>query len=83
MANHKSAIKRHKQSQKRAAINRAKVVISDFQTTAARDDALLLIADCYHELGMYDLEKDTRRVIELNKIKPKAEEDDSWLPSLW
>ena len=32
---------------------------------------------------MYDLEKDTRRVIELNKIKPKAEEDDSWLPSLW
>ena len=66
-----------------AAINRAKVVISDFQTTAARDDALVLIADCYHELGMYDLEKDTRRVIELNKIKPKAEEDDSWLPSLW
>lgn len=66
-----------------AAINRAKVVISDFQTTAARDDALLLIADCYHELGMYDLEKDTRRVIELNKVKSKAEEDDSWLPSLW
>ena len=32
---------------------------------------------------MYDLEKDMRRVIELNKIKPKAEEDDSWLPSLW
>ena len=32
---------------------------------------------------MYDLEKDTRRVIELNKVKPKAAEDDSWLPSLW
>ena len=66
-----------------AAINRAKVVISDFQTTAARDDALVLIADCYHELGLYDVDIDTRRVIDLNKIKPKAEEDDSWLPSLW
>lgn len=66
-----------------AAINRAKVVISDFQTTAARDDALLLIADSYHELGMYDLEKDTRRVIEMNKIKPSKVEDDSWFPSLW
>lgn len=65
-----------------AAINRAKVVLSDFQTTAARDDALLLIADSYHELGMYDLEKDMRRVIELNKVKPKAQQDDSWFPSL-
>lgn len=65
-----------------AAINRAKVVISDFQTTAARDDALILIADCYHELGMYDLEKDTRRVIELNKIKASPQEEDSWFPSL-
>lgn len=65
-----------------AAINRSKVVISDFQTTAARDDALILIADCYHELGMYDLEKDTRRVIELNKIKASPQEEDSWFPSL-
>ncbi len=66
-----------------AAINRAKIVISEFQTTAARDDALLLMADCYHELGMTDLEADLRRVIELNKIKPGKKEDDSWLPSLW
>jgi hypothetical protein len=26
-----------------------------------------IIADSYHELGMLDLEKDMRRVIELNK----------------
>ena len=65
-----------------AAVNRAKVVISDFQTTAFRDDALVLIADCYNKLGMYDLEKDTRRIIELNKIKPKETEESSWFPSL-
>lgn len=49
-----------------AAINRAKVVLTDFQTTHVRDEALALIADCYHELGMFDLENDTRRVIEMN-----------------
>ena len=36
---------------------------------------LTLLYDFYGELP--------RRVIELNKVKPKAEEDDSWLPSLW
>lgn len=54
-----------------AAINRAKTVISDFQTTPMRDEAMELIADCYHELGMFDLEKDMRRVIEMNPV-PKA-----------
>lgn len=49
-----------------AAINRAKVVVSDFQTTPLRDDALRLIADSYHELGLFDLERDVRRVIEMN-----------------
>lgn len=50
-----------------AAINRAKTVLVDFQTTPVRDEALELIADSYHELGMFDLEKDTRRVIEANR----------------
>ena len=50
-----------------AAINRAKVVLSDFQMTPQRDEALELIADSYHALGLFDLENDIRRVIELNK----------------
>ncbi len=54
-----------------AAINRAKVVIADFQSTAVRDEALELIADSYRELGLYDLERDTRRVIEHNKVSVK------------
>lgn len=49
-----------------AAINRAKVVITDFQTTPLRDEALQIIADSYHELGLFDLERDTRRVMEMN-----------------
>lgn len=54
-----------------AAINRAKTVIKDFQTTHLRDEALEVIADCYHELGMFDLEADVRRVIELNRHPDK------------
>ncbi len=50
-----------------AAINRAKTVLVDFQTTPVRDEALELIAESYHELGMFDLEKDIRRVIEANR----------------
>ena len=50
-----------------AAINRAKTVLVDFQTTPVRDEALELIADSYHELGMFDLEKDIRRVIDANR----------------
>lgn len=50
-----------------ACINRAKVVITDYQQTPMRDEALQLLADSYHELGMFDLERDTRRIIEANK----------------
>lgn len=55
-----------------AAINRAKVILTDFQRTTASDGAMVLIADCYHELGLLDLEKDMRRVIELNKGRAPA-----------
>lgn len=50
-----------------ACINRAKIVITDYQQTPMRDEALQLLADSYHELGMFDLERDTRRIIEANK----------------
>lgn len=54
-----------------AAINRAKTVLTDFQTSPVCDDAMALMANCYHELGMLDLEKDMRRVIELNQNRSK------------
>ncbi len=54
-----------------AAINRAKVVLSDFQMTSASDEAMVIIADSYHQLGMLDLEKDMRRVIEANKDRKR------------
>lgn len=50
-----------------ATINRAKVILSDFQQTSVSDEAMELMADSYNKLGMYDLEKDMRRIIELNK----------------
>ncbi len=52
-----------------ACINRAKVVITDYQQTPMRDEALQLLADSYHELGMFDLENDIRRIIEANAPK--------------
>lgn len=53
-----------------AAINRAKVVLTDFQQTSASDEAMQIIADSYHELGLTDLEADMRRVMEMNKTAP-------------
>ena len=55
-----------------AAINRAKVVLTDFQLTSASDEAMQIIADSYHQLGMLDLEKDMRRVIEANKNRERS-----------
>ena len=55
-----------------AAINRAKVVLTDFQLTSASDEAMQIIADSYHQLGMLDLEKDMRRVIEANKNRARS-----------
>ena len=54
-----------------AAINRAKVVLTDFQQTPASDEAMQIIADSYHELGLTDLEADMRRVMEMNKNRSR------------
>ena len=56
-----------------AALNRAKVVLRDFQLTSVSDDAMELMAQCYHKLKLFDLEKDMRRVIELNKGRKRAD----------
>lgn len=51
-----------------AAIARAQHVVQEFQNTPQRDEALVLIARSYDALDMKDLARDTRRVIDLNKI---------------
>ncbi len=56
-----------------AALNRAKVILTDFQLTSVSDEAMELMAQCYHELNLLDLEKDMRRVIELNKDRKREE----------
>ena len=55
-----------------AAIQHAQRVVSEFQNTPMRDDALEIIANSYDKLEMHDLAADTRRVLELNKGKPAA-----------
>ena len=50
-----------------AAIQHAQRVVSEFQNTPMRDDALEIIANSYDKLEMHDLAADTRRVLELNK----------------
>ena len=52
-----------------AAIQHAQRVVSEFQNTPMRDDALEIIANSYDKLEMHDLAADTRRVLELNKGK--------------
>jgi outer membrane protein assembly factor BamD len=49
-----------------AAIQRAQIVIRDFQTSPVAEDALILMARSYEALEMPDLQADTERVLALN-----------------
>jgi outer membrane protein assembly factor BamD len=49
-----------------AAIQRAQVVVRDFQTSPVAEDALVLMARSYQALEMPDLQADTERVLEVN-----------------
>jgi outer membrane protein assembly factor BamD len=49
-----------------AAIQRAQIVVRDFQTSPAAEDALILMAKSYQALEMPDLQADTERVLALN-----------------
>lgn len=53
-----------------AAINRAQIVLTDFQTSPQAEGALELMAECYKALNMTDKEADIRRIIEANKDRP-------------
>lgn len=49
-----------------AAINRAQVVITDFQGVPASEEALYIMMMSYEKLGMTDLRNDTERVLLAN-----------------
>jgi len=49
-----------------AAIQRAQIVVRDFQTSPAAEDALILMAKSYQALEMPDMQKDVERVLALN-----------------
>ncbi len=49
-----------------AAIQRAQVVVRDFQSSPLSEDALILMARSYQALEMPDLQADAERVISLN-----------------
>ena len=49
-----------------AAIQRAQIVVRDFQTSPAAEDALILMAKSYQALELPDLQADTERVLALN-----------------
>ena len=50
-----------------AALNRARVVVENFQETPATLPALRIMARAYDNLGMDDLAAETRRIIEANQ----------------
>lgn len=54
-----------------AAINRAQVVITDFQGVPASEEALYIMMMSYEKLGMTDLRNDTERVLLANFPKTK------------
>jgi len=49
-----------------AAINRAQIVVSDYQGMPALEEALYIIVKSYDALGMTQLRDDTKRVLEKN-----------------
>jgi outer membrane protein assembly factor BamD len=49
-----------------AALNRAQVAVTQYQGVPAAEEALYLMVRAYEALGLNDLAKDTRRVLETN-----------------
>lgn len=49
-----------------AAANRGKYVVESYQRTPAVADALAIMVQAYEKLGMTELARDTRKVLELN-----------------
>lgn len=56
-----------------AAINRAQIVLRDFQTSPQANEALLIMKNSYEKLGMEDKVKDVERVIDANQNRASFE----------
>jgi len=50
-----------------AALNRAKTAVEQYHGAESNYDSLMIMIDCYEEMGMLDLADDTRRVAEENR----------------
>jgi outer membrane protein assembly factor BamD len=55
-----------------AAANRAKAVLIDYPQTPQTREALQVLVQAYDAMGMRDLSKDTKRVLDLNLAKDAA-----------
>jgi len=69
-----------------AAIARANRVLEDYQRTPAVAEALQILRETYHILGMDDLARDTQRVYEYNFPKgppPEEENKSNWAYQIW
>lgn len=49
-----------------AAVNRAKHIVENYQSTPSVPDALSIMVRAYHQLGLNDLAQDALRVLEMN-----------------
>jgi outer membrane protein assembly factor BamD len=58
-----------------AAANRAEYVVQNYQRTPALRDALVIMIAAYSELGLKELEEDTRRVLALNEANGSLIDD--------
>ena len=68
-----------------AALNRSKYVLENYPQSVHQEEALVISASAYNKLGIYDLEKDVKRVLELNfpdsdfgKQKKEVDVDKWW-----
>jgi outer membrane protein assembly factor BamD len=62
-----------------AAANRAKYVVEHYPSTPAAPEALRIMADAYDRLGLPDLARDARRVLELNQPGQTAKAESKWM----
>jgi outer membrane protein assembly factor BamD len=68
-----------------AALNRSKYVLENYPQSVHQEEALVISVSAYNKLGIYDLEKDVKRVLELNfpdsdfgKQKKEVDVDKWW-----
>jgi len=67
-----------------AALNRAKYVLENYPQSVHQEEALVISVSAYNKLGISDLEKDAKRVLELNfsdskfNKQKKEQKTDSW-----